>query len=767
MAAAIAVASCCNAEKNLIEVVPYPNEVEIKCGTFNAAGAGFSYSSELDEASRNIINSFAAQLSLVSGAESTVSAEAADKGFIFVLDSAMPAESYTLDVTKEAAVIKASELKGFNYAVQTIKQMLPVEVFGKAAAADRNWSLPCVEIKDSPRFEYRGLHIDEARHFFGIDEIKKVLDIMEVHKLNTLHWHLTDDQGWRVEIKKYPRLTSVGSIRKETVVGHIRTSNVYDGTPYGEGMWYSQDQIKEVIAYAAAKGIQIIPEIDLPGHMLAALTAYPEYGCTGGPYEVWGKWGISNDVLCAGKEKTMRFLEDILAEVADLFPYEYIHIGGDECPKVRWETCRHCQAKIKELGLQDTEHYKAEHFLQSYIMERMTNFLSAKGKKVIGWDEILEGKVADDAIVMSWRGTSGGIQAAKLGHDVIMTPNTYFYIDYYQSRDTEKEPLAIGGYLPVEKCYSYEPLEEMTEEEAAHILGVQANLWTEYVGTNSHLEYMLLPRLAALAEVQWCNADRKCWRRFLEAADNFCNIYETMGYNYAKHIFDVKGERNIENGKLTVTLMAQGDAPIRYTLDGSEPTEDSPLYRKPILIKESCTVKAKAFRKDMETRTFSEKLAVHKATAKNVTLNTVPHRRYTAGTPAILVDGKRGDKNFKSGEWGGWFGTAFDAVIDLEGQTYSSVTLGMLIDKPSDIFNPVSIAVYTSVDGTEFTEVAKEEYPVQLQNDPDGLFDYTVTFPETSAKYVKVVAEPVKSKPEWHARKGRSAFVFIDEVIVK
>ncbi|MDE5733112.1 MAG: family 20 glycosylhydrolase, partial [Bacteroidales bacterium] len=308
-------------------------------------------------------------------------------------------------------------------------------------------------------------------------------------------------------------------------------------TPYGEGCWFSQEQIKEIIRYADSKGITVIPEIDLPGHMLAALAAYPELGCTGGPYEVWGRWGISKDVLCAGKESTMQFLEDVLSEICGLFPSEYIHIGGDECPKVRWEACPVCQAKITELGLNDDGRHSAEHYLQSYVMERMEKFLASKGKRTIGWDEILEGEVAPDATVMSWRGTEGGIQAVRMGHDAIMTPNSYFYLDYYQSEDKENEPLAIGGFLPIEKCYSYEPFtEDMTEEEKGHILGVQANLWTEYIATPEHLHYMLLPRLAALSEVQWCNKDNKDWERFAADAPRFCAIYDAMGYNYATHI---------------------------------------------------------------------------------------------------------------------------------------------------------------------------------------------------------------------------------------
>ena len=605
--AAAAMLACSPAEKPSITVVPYPNEVEVKAGTFNAAGAAFHCSADIDEGSMNLINGFAGQLSLVSGQKSAVDNNLASEGFNFSIDASLPAEAYTLVINKKGVDVKASSLNGFNYAIQTLKQMLPAEIFGKEEAAGLNWTLPCVEINDEPRFSYRGMHMDVVRHFFDMNMVKRYLDIMEVHKLNTLHWHITDDQGWRIEIKKYPKLTEIGSIRKETIIGHIFESDEYDGTPYGEGCWFSQEQIREIIDYAAAKGIEIIPEIDLPGHMLAALAAYPHLGCTGGPYDVWGRWGVADEVLCAGNEETMTFLENVLAEVAELFPSEYVHIGGDECPKVYWEKCPKCQAKIKELGLQDTDEFQAEHYLQSYVMKRMTNFLESKGKKVIGWDEILEGEVAENATVMSWRGTAGGVKAARMGHDVIMTPNTFFYLDYYQSLDKENEPLAIGGYIPVEKCYSYEPMADgMTEEEMKHILGVQANLWTEYIASDDHLEYMLLPRMAALSEVQWCQPENKSWERFLDSADDFCAIYDVAGYNYAKHIFQITGSSSINKEKACVEafLKIQGDIDIHYTFDGSEPTPESPVYAGPLEIRESGILKAKAFREGMETKTW-------------------------------------------------------------------------------------------------------------------------------------------------------------------
>lgn len=519
-----------------VTVVPYPDDVVISDGTFNAAGAGFRYDAGFDKLAKDAVLNFAAQLSTVSGKQSNVRKGNSDKGFVFVLDKELPAEAYRLIVDADKALVEASSLNGVIYAIQTIKQLLPVQIYGKELAAEQDWTIPCAKINDAPRFGYRGMMLDVARHFFTVDQVKKCLDLMEIHKLNTFHWHLTDDQGWRIEIKKYPRLTQIGSVRKETLIGHYRDNKGYDGTPYGEGMWYTQDQIREVVAYAASKGITVIPEIDLPGHMVGALSAYPELGCTGGPYEVRTKWGIADEALCAGKETTYEFLENVLSEVCDLFPGEYVHIGGDECRKGCWEKCPHCQAKIRELGYKDDDRHTAEQYLQSYVTRRMENFLNSKGKRLIGWEEILEGNLTPSATVMSWRGKKAEIEAVRKGHDVIMAPKTHCYLDYYQTKDKDNEPLAIGGYLPVEVSYALEPTAGLDEQQAAHILGVQANLWTEYIGDEDYLFYMLLPRLTALTEVQWCRKENKDWNRFVSSIEHIFEIYDILDYDYGKHI---------------------------------------------------------------------------------------------------------------------------------------------------------------------------------------------------------------------------------------
>lgn len=538
LAMSLVLMSCCGevVETN-VNVIPHPASVKVYEGELEIAGAAFKADEALGERALTAIEGFENQLVAATGMASGSS----KAQFVFKADNKLACEEYTVDVCCNKVVVKASGLNGVLYAIETMKQMLPEEIYTAQADADEDWELPYMKIQDKPRFGYRGMHMDVSRHFFDMDEVKKYLDIMAIHKLNVLHWHLTDDQGWRLEIKKYPELTKVGAVRKQTIIGHARNSRKYDGIPYGEGMYFTQDQVREIIEYAAARGIEVIPEIDLPGHMLAALATYPELGCTGGPYEVWGRWGIAEDVLCVGNESTMKFLEDVLVEVADLFPSEYVHIGGDECPKVRWENCPHCQAKIAELGYKDDDKHKAEHYLQSYVTNRMEKVLNAKGKKLIGWDEILEGEIAPNATVMSWRGVEGGHEAVKLGHDAIMTPYTHLYLDYYQSKDIANEPHGIGGYLPVELVYSFEPFtDDMTEEEKSHILGVQANLWTEYIATDEHLEYMLLPRMSALSEIQWCEPENKIYERFLENMEDMREIYDILGYNYAKHIFQEK-----------------------------------------------------------------------------------------------------------------------------------------------------------------------------------------------------------------------------------
>lgn len=441
-------------------------------------------------------------------------------------------EGYELSVTRDNIEICASNPNGLFYGMQTLFQMMPPE-----KKEISKIKIKCAEIEDYPRFSWRGLHLDVCRHFMPKEFVFKYLDYMAMHKLNTFHFHLTDDQGWRIEIKKYPLLTEIGSVRSETLVGHYYDKNsVYDNTPHSG--FFTQEDIREIVKYAAERYITVVPEIEMPGHALALLSAYPELGCTGGPYKSATKWGVFDDVMCAGKEKTFEFLEGVIDEVIALFPSTYIHVGGDECPKVRWHDCPLCQQRMKDESLAN------EHQLQSYFVQRMERYINSKGRIIIGWDEILEGGLAPNAAVMSWRGEEGGISAAGQQHYVVMTPGSHCYLDYYQG-NKETEPLAIGGYTPLEKVYGYEPVPAaLSADNAKYIMGAQGNVWTEYILTPDHVEYMVYPRAAALSEVLWSPKESRGYKSFLQRMNTMIKRYKSVGLNYCPNEFVKKTEKN-------------------------------------------------------------------------------------------------------------------------------------------------------------------------------------------------------------------------------
>lgn len=512
------------------EVVPVPNSIEIKEGNPFILDANTTIVCTNDDPQlRRNADMLAGYIKDITGLDIPVNQKALPGGLpgkkTILLSTELLAqnpEGYEIRVTPDIIMIAGVTPAGNFYGIQTFRKSIPV---GKSDAVE----FPQANISDSPQFGYRGAHFDVARHFFPADSVKVYIDMMALHNMNRLHWHLTDDQGWRLPLKKHPELITKGSVRRGTCIGKDFSS--CDSIPYGG--FYTPAEIQDVINYAADRYITIIPEIDLPGHMLAALTAHPDLGCTGGPYELWTIWGVSDDVLCAGNEGVYTLLEDVLTEVADIFPSEYIHIGGDECPKDHWKECPKCQAKIAELGLKDDEHFSKEEKLQSYVMSFATDVLTRKGKKIIGWDEILEGGLPESAVVMSWRGAEGGQKAAGMGHDAIMSPYTHYYLDYYQSEDTENEPLAIGGYIPLSKSYAFEPFEGISPENRHHILGVQANLWTEYIHTFDHAQYMVLPRWAALAEVQWSDPKSRDFDAFKKRLSRLQDHYKLNGYNYS------------------------------------------------------------------------------------------------------------------------------------------------------------------------------------------------------------------------------------------
>lgn len=519
------------AGENQYAIIPAPVSLTPGTGEFLFTAKTKITVNELTDDTRLAAGFLATMVNRVSGFTLTVtpgSSSAGGRVAMFIDSSAgTGAEGYQMSVRRNKIIIKAETAAGLFHAVQSLRQLLPAEIESPGIIENIRLAVPACEITDTPRFVYRGMHLDVARHMFPVEYIKRYIDMLALHKMNYFHWHLTEDQGWRIEIKKYPLLTEVGAYRKETLIGHGgRRPFEFDGKPYGG--FYTQDEVRDIVEYARQRFITVIPEIEMPGHSVAALAAYPDISCTGGPFEVVTRWGVFDDIYCAGKEETFTFLQDILDEVIALFPSTYIHIGGDEAPKTRWKVCPDCQQRIREEGLAD------EHELQSYFIKRIENYLLGKGRRIIGWDEILEGGLAPQATVMSWRGITGGIAAARMGHDVIMTPGSHLYLDHYQT-EPEGEPLAIGGYSPLEWVYSYEPLpQELTPEEQKYILGLQGNLWAEYLKTPEHMEYMAYPRMFAIAETGWSTVGNKDFESFLARFIFQKPRYDITGINYFK-----------------------------------------------------------------------------------------------------------------------------------------------------------------------------------------------------------------------------------------
>ena len=754
-------ASCQSAQQEAnYQIIPMPQEIVTAQGNpfILKSGVKILYPEGNEKMQRNA-QFLADYLKTATGKDFAIEAGTEGKNaIVLTLDAANEnPESYQLKVAGDGITIAGPTEAGVFYGIQSLRKSLPV-----AVGADI--SMPAVEINDAPRFGYRGAHFDTSRHFFTVDEVKTYIDMMALHNMNRFHWHITEDQGWRLEIKKYPKLTEIGSKRTETVIG--RNSGEYDGKPYGG--FYTQEQAKEIVAYAAERYITVIPEIDLPGHMQAALAAYPELGCTGGPYEVWRQWGVSEDVLCAGNDQVLKFLEDVFTELIEIFPSEYIHVGGDECPKVRWEKCPKCQARIKALGLKSDDKHSKEERLQSFVINHIEKFLNDHGRQIIGWDEILEGGLAPNATVMSWRGEKGGIEAAKQKHDVIMTPNTYLYFDYYQTKDVDNEPLAIGGYLPLERVYSYEPMPvSLTPEEQTYIKGVQANLWTEYIPTFPHVQYMVLPRWAALCEVQWSSPEKKNYADFLSRLPQLIRWYDAEGYNYAKHAFDVQAEfdPNPAEGTMDVTLSTIDNAPVHYTLDGTEPTAASPVCEGVLKIKENATLSAKAIRPTGESKVLTEKIDFCKSTMKPIVANQPINEQYLFKGASTLNDGLRGNSSYRSGRWIAFNGNDMDLTIDLQQPTeISSVAISVNVAKGDWVFDARNLSVEVSDDGKTFKKIASEEYPAMKETDKDGIVDHQLTFAPVTTQYVRVVASPEKTLPEWHGGKGKNAFLFVDEI---
>jgi hexosaminidase len=578
-----------------------------------------------------------------------------------------------------------------------------------------------------------------------------------MYKMNRFHWHLTEDQGWRIEIKKYPKLQEISAYRNETLVGHFRElPHKFDGQVYGG--YYTQEEVREIVKYASERSITVIPEIEMPGHSQAVLAAYPEFACKPGPYEVGKTWGVMKEVFCP-YDRTFEFLQDVLLEVMDLFPSEYIHIGGDECPKDRWEESEFCQDLIKKHGLED------EHGLQSYFIKRIEKFLLSHDRKLIGWDEILEGGLAPEATVMSWRGVAGGIQAAQEGHDVIMTPTGYCYLDYYQSK-LSNEPLAIGGFLPIEKVYSYDPIpEELSEGESKHILGVQGNIWTEYMKSSKHVEYMAFPRAIAIAEVGWSKLENKNITDFKSRLGKEMKRLSVYGVNYAKHIFDEEMESEITSDGYYVNMKSENESlPIFYTTDGSQPTISSKKYSSPVHLTSSKVIKSASFENGKLVSNVNEMdFNFHLGVGRDISLVDPPHKNYSSGGKEALINGIQADsKVFGDGEWLAWSGKNLKGTIDLgEEQQISEVSTRFFNARGSWIYPPKSVSISVSLDGDTFESLEpiikfKEETVISIKQKISK-----------KARYLKIEVENFGIIPVGTPGEGSPSWLFVDEIMIE
>jgi hexosaminidase len=739
--------SCNDAQSKLKtpEIIPIPQSQIVNNGKFILNNTiGISYPKEFKVSSDFIKTYIKDGSSIELGRSNDIE---------FIYDSQINnAEGYVLDVKPDKIEIRAKTDQGAFYAVQTLRQLLPPE-FENGSYKLKQVEIPCVSISDAPQFKYRGMHLDVGRHMYSVDFIKKYIDALAMLKMNTFHWHLTEDQGWRIEIKKYPKLQEVAAFRDATLKGHYSDEpHQFDGKRYGG--FYTQDEIKDIVAYAQARHVTVIPEIEMPGHSQAAIAAYPELGCSNEKVEVATKWGIFEDIYCT-KDETFNFLEDVLDEVLELFPSNYIHIGGDEAPKIRWKTCNDCQHRIKTEGLKD------EHELQNYFITRIEKYLNSKGRQIIGWDEILEGGLAPNATVMSWRGIHGAVDAAKQHHNVILTPGSHCYFDHYQSTNSS-EPLAIGGFLPLDKVYSFNPIpEELTEEESEYVLGAQGNIWTEYIPTEAQVEYMAFPRILAMSEVVWSNPENKNYDDFVSRVENFNRRLDILDINYANHLYEVEGNLISENDKILYRLesLIKGKTK-RYTLDESEPNINSETYSTPIVITKSVTLKAAVFNTEEKLGSvFSETINLHKAVGKQISINVDPHKSYLGSGAQGLINGISGsDKRNGDKEWLGFWGDDLEITIDFGEETeIESVETRFHNGQGQWIYAPEKVQV--SIDNNLFKDYLVEKSNELLEN-------FQVNFEGVKGRVITLKIPSYGIIPEGKQGAGQKAWTFIDEIII-
>lgn len=669
-------------------------------------------------------------------------------------------EAYSINVSSDGILVRAVAPEGIYRATRTLLKSVGTE---KTSSVE----FPSAEVSDWPRFGYRGLMLDVSRHFSDVEMVKRTIDMLALHQLNIFHWHLTDDQGWRIEIKSHPELTEVGAWRDDTVVGRYLGGTDYPTDGKRHGGFYTQEQIREIVAYAKERYIEIIPEIDLPGHTSAVLAAYPQLGCEDKEYKVANRWGVIRDVLCAGNPASLDLFKDIMDEVCELFPGKYIHLGGDECVKDRWKACPKCQKKIRELGLKDGSRYSKEDYLQSWFMGEVASFVQSKGKRVIGWDEILEGVPMDDSVIMSWRGTEGGITAARMGHDVVMTPTSDMYFDQSQTLASQLEEIPVGGFINVMKVYSYEPLPaSLTPEQQKHILGCQANVWCEYMPEERIRQYQMLPRLAALSEVQWTMPERKNYKDFLKRLPKMLSIYDHYGYNYAKHIFDVACSYsvNVEKGSLEVSLSTLGNDPIYYTLDGTSPqTKKARLYDDtPIVISSPSELKVSVLRNGKFTKEETLfKLDCNKATFKKVNISTTLNIMQAHLPHEILTDGIIGSLRCDDYRWMSCTGR-MSLILDLgKSESFSRIGWVALNSRSENILVPQNVKIQISEDGKQYCTILdiEKNHEIKAEQSVERISEEVGA---QTARYIKMDFDsykyPDKTSPSW---------VFLSELIVE
>lgn len=750
--------------QSLHGIIPQPVSVLISEGRFQLTNeTAVKWNNPADSATGNMLN----ERLLKKLRNSNVFATAPYKtlqaiNLVRSSSADIPEEGYKLIVNENEVTIKSADGAGIFYGMQTLLQLIVEDT------ATARYTIPVATISDYPRYKWRGMHLDVARHFFSKEEVKQYIDYLAAYKFNTFHWHLTDDQGWRIEIKKYPLLTSTGAWRNGTLIGHYSNEPTFDTVRYGG--FYTQEDVREIVAYAEKRAITIVPEIEMPGHVQALLAAYPQLACGGTTFEVGKTWGVYNNVLCPTGE-SIEFMKNVLLEVMDLFPSHYIHIGGDECPKEQWEKSEYCQNLMVQLGLKD------ETALQSYFTGQIDDFVNQHGRSIIGWDEILEGGLSPNAAVMSWRGMEGGIAAASAGHEVVMSPTEFCYFDYYQSANGT-EPLAIGGFIPLDKVYAFEPTPDaLPKEKQLLILGGQANVWTEYIPTFSKLQYMIFPRMCAMSEVLWTKKENRNFKDFTKRLTSYhFPEFNRNGIYYSKALYEVKMEirrNNHKNGLIVRLTSGDPAALINYNLSSYEneilqATNNTQFEAGPIDVAISKSVIMNAIARDasgIKSAEVVKSFNMNLATGRTITLGNEPDQRYNNGGSFTLVNGISGRLPWNGSEWLGFSGTNLEAVIDLgQPENVSKITLGLLHAEGSWIYLPKEVTIALSLDGNNFRVAGKKTTEAIEKS---GGRSAAFLFEKTQARYIKITAVNYGIIPSGKSGAGHPAWLFADEISVQ